>query len=77
MRDSAELHRSCVGQPDPATLLKRMVGGTPACSNSLECRYWDEAEKVWSTEGCRTVVYSQEGSAEEGVGVAGGGGSVG
>ena len=72
--DSAELHRSCVGQPDAATLLARMVGGSPACSSSLECRYWDEAEKVWSTEGCRTVVYNEEGGVEEGVGVAGGGG---
>lgn len=70
VRDGAELLRSCVGQPDKATLLERMLGGAPACSSTLECRYWDEEAHAWSTEGCRTVVYAED----EGGGLAGSGG---
>ena len=70
VRDGAELQRSCVGQPDEATLLERMMGGAPACESTLECRYWDEEEHFWSTEGCRTVVYAEN----EGGGLAGSGG---
>ena len=74
MLDGAELQRSCVGQPDAATLLERMVEGAPACSSSLECRYWDEAQRAWSTEGCSTVVYN--GGEGGNSSIAGSGGSV-
>jgi len=35
-----------------------LFNGEPACKETLECRYWDEENLVWSTEGCETKVYN-------------------
>ena len=44
-------------------------------SSSLECRYWDEEQLAWSTEGCATVLYN--GTDGAGGGGAASGGFVG
>ena len=44
-------------------------------SSSLECRYWDEEQLAWSTEGCATVLYN--GTDGAGGGAAASGGFVG
>jgi hypothetical protein len=48
----------CTGQPDPRNQMTTLFGKEPACEETLECRYWDEANLVWSTEGCETKVYN-------------------
>ena len=73
LEDGDELERSCVGQPSEASLLERMLAGRPACASTLECRYWDEEQQRWSTDGCATHVYNGTG----GTGGGGGGAFVG
>ena len=58
LEDADELQRSCVGQPDKASLLERLLSDGTSCESSLECRYWDEELDAWSTEGCYTRVYT-------------------
>ena len=69
LRDGGELERSCIGQPSEASLLERLLAGKPECANTLECRYWDEEQERWSTDGCMTRVYN-------GTGGGGGGGGA-
>ena len=64
LEDGNELERSCVGQPSETSLLERMLAGKPACASTLECRYWDEAQQQWSTDGCATHVYNGTGGSE-------------
>eukprot|EP00900_Chrysochromulina_parva_P027739 jgi/Chrpa1/959/Chrysochromulina_OHIO_Genome00000668-RA len=40
----------CVGAPDPLSEAAR------ACATTVECRYWDEIESIWSTDGCTTTL---------------------
>ena len=42
----------CVGAPDPLSEVAR------ACATTVECRYWDEIENIWSTDGCATTLGS-------------------
>ena len=38
--------------------MKALASHEPACAETLECRYWDEANTIWSTDGCVTKVYN-------------------
>ena len=38
--DGDELERSCVGQPDAASLLERMLGGEPPCRRAKRDQGW-------------------------------------
>eukprot|EP00966_Prymnesium_polylepis_P122614 2834786-Prymnesium_polylepis.1 len=36
-------------------MVQRMYGGGNLCSKALECRYFDETLRQWSTQGCNTI----------------------
>ena len=40
---------ACLGQPIDAK-------SAAACTTTVECRWWDELDQRWSTEGCTTVL---------------------
>ena len=40
----------CVGRPDPLSDAAR------ACATTVECRFWNETEDTWSTNGCSTTM---------------------
>ena len=52
------VNRQCTGQPDARNQMTALYNGEPACAETLECRYWDEENTIWSTEGCETKVYN-------------------
>ena len=45
----------CVGAPDPSSDAAR------ACATTVECRFWNETNSSWSTDGCMTTM-DDEGS---------------
>ena len=64
LADRADAKTKCTGQPDARSQLKGLLNNEPACKETLECRYWDEENLQWSTEGCVTKVYNgTDGSA--------------
>ena len=56
--DPSDTLSKCTGQPDPRNQMKALANHEPACAETLECRYWDEANTIWSTDGCVTKVYN-------------------
>ena len=96
--DPSDTLSKCTGQPDPRNQMKALASHEPACAETLECRYWDEANPnpnpptptptltttltlvlaltltltltlpltrywdeantIWSTDGCVTKVYN-------------------
>ena len=64
LADRADAKTKCTGQPDARSQLKGLLNNEPACKETLECRYWDEDNLQWSTEGCVTMLYNgTDGSA--------------
>ena len=64
LADRADAKTKCTGQPDARSQLKGLLNNEPACKETLECRYWDEDNLQWSTEGCVTTIYNgTDGSA--------------
>ena len=64
LADRADAKTKCTGQPDARSQLKGLLNNEPACKETLECRYWDEENLQWTTEGCVTKVYNgTDGSA--------------
>ena len=45
----------------PINQMTSLFGGEPACAETLECRYWDEDNLAWSTDGCETKLYNGTG----------------
>ena len=56
LADRADAKTKCTGQPDARSQLKGLLNNEPACKETLECRYWDEENLQWSTEGPCGVV---------------------
>ena len=56
--DPSDTRSKCTGQPDPRNQMKALANHEPACAETLECRYWDEENTIWSTDGCVTKVYN-------------------
>ena len=56
--DASDTKSKCTGQPDARNQMTALFGGEPACAETLECRYWDEENTIWSTEGCETRLYN-------------------
>ena len=56
--DASDAKSKCTGQPDARNQMTALYNGEPACAETLECRYWDEENTIWSTEGCETKVYN-------------------
>eukprot|EP00900_Chrysochromulina_parva_P014224 jgi/Chrpa1/22802/Chrysochromulina_OHIO_Genome00028027-RA len=40
----------CVGVPDPFSAAAR------ACGTTVQCKFWNETSRSWSTEGCATIM---------------------
>jgi len=42
-------------------LFESMKAGSSPCDKVLLCKFWDESEERWSSDGCRTVKFDGEG----------------
>ena len=40
----------CVGVPDPFSAAAR------ACGTTVQCKFWNETSRIWSTDGCATIM---------------------
>jgi len=40
----------CVGIPDPFSAAAR------ACGTTVQCKFWNETSRIWSTDGCATIM---------------------
>ena len=40
----------CVGVPDPFSAAAR------ACGTTVQCKFWNETSRSWSTDGCATII---------------------
>eukprot|EP00964_Phaeocystis_antarctica_P134266 scaffold98525_cov36-Phaeocystis_antarctica.AAC.1 len=56
--DASDTKSKCTGQPDARNQMTALFNYEPACAETLECRYWDEENTIWSTEGCETKLYN-------------------
>lgn len=65
-RGAAAGSASCIGQPDARDRLEQMKARAGACSEALECRFWNDYTRAWSTDGCRTVPLNSTGGLELG-----------